>query len=117
MILVCPILIIITAAFLNKGHFQCPQGPFFRGFTVCIFASSVQWTASRRAKINEDSDICNDGRNGSAAWFGDYPLVSPETRMIATRLIRLERDVVCRKLFSETSSMLVTLLSTSSSQW
>ncbi|CAI8044250.1 hypothetical protein GBAR_LOCUS24564 [Geodia barretti] len=69
-------------------------------FTVCIFASSVQWTASRRARINEDSDICNDGRNGSAAWFGDYPLVSPETRMIATRLIRLERDVVCPLMVS-----------------
>jgi hypothetical protein len=90
---------------------SCSEVVFFDDFeNEGDTPSSVQWTASRRARIKEDSGICNDGRNGSAAWFGDYPLVSPETRMIATRLIRLERDVVCPLMSLDEELMAIFLL-------
>ena len=62
-------------------------------------SSPINWPASRRASIGKDSIICNDGRNGSAAWFGAYPLVSPQSRMMATRVISLTRDSICRKFY------------------
>lgn len=67
--------------------------------------SSVNWPATRRAKVRNDAEICNDGRNGFAAWFGDYSEATPQSRMIATRSIFLPPTSVCRKSPCTTESV------------